>query len=762
MLKKIRRFFHSNMMLPWLVSYLLVLSVPLVSYNLAMMATTRAMEEEIQGSNQVLISHISEMCDRTLSDAISFRDNLWMDQKLTSLLPLKLPLDAQTRYDMWQASMTLNQQLTRSTALSGGYLYLHQTGQVLCNGSIYDLRLVMNTVHERFGTLLQQEDWLRTLWEYHYADYCLLPNEDGTYDVAMLSSFPYLNVYQASATLVLILDRSTFFDYAGVQDGFQMILGGEGELVASTRPVPADQLHTILEKMPDDQEGKYEIDLAGVRTLISVRPSSVTGWRYLSVTPLRSLMARSDRVRRMMSVTLAVSAVLGLLLAYWLAQRKRFAVDSVIRKLSSMQREQIDLDGKNGFAQIEDMLENISRRSDRMDRILEQQRVTLEQHALEKLLTSPGQSQQVLREIGISFRHPAFAVAVCFYNENLDTSMETEQRVTLLSDRAAQLAGYLEKGGDLSIRLLNQDHASVLLLNLPEGSLTEAFEERAARRIRVIQQEELENHRYFFVSFSGERNGIGLVSEAYYEAMSYVNYSLMGRPREFAVYFARRERTDEQQLSLTPMQTELLATSVTSGSEDAAVRLLNLLCEPFHRVPVSTPMARCYFHAILTVLMRDLPTGQTRELVENELMMMDRCSEISSMRESVQRVMLHLVRYHQAEQDKGEGDVLLDRMLTLMNEHYTDGEFNASTLADMLNRSLSYISKYFKDRTGVGLYDYLNRMRIRKAKELISGSDEPISSLIGQAGFQNLGSFIRVFKRYENMTPGAYQKGTKA
>ena len=99
--------------------------------------------------------------------------------------------------------------------------------------------------------------------------------------------------------------------------------------------------------------------------------------------------------------------------------------------------------------------------------------------------------------------------------------------------------------------------------------------------------------------------------------------------------------------------------------------------------------------------------------------------------------------------------------MRLIEENYHDADFNITRLAEMLGRNLSYLSKYFKDRTGVGLYDYLNRARIAQAKRLIDQSDAPISSLIGQAGFENLGSFIRVFKKYEGMTPGAYQKGEK-
>ena len=69
-----------------------------------------------------------------------------------------------------------------------------------------------------------------------------------------------------------------------------------------------------------------------------------------------------------------------------------------------------------------------------------------------------------------------------------------------------------------------------------------------------------------------------------------------------------------------------------------------------------------------------------------------------------------------------------------------------------------YISKVFKDDTGEGLLDCINRIRIQEAKKIMQNKELVLEDIAGQVGFTNVNSFIRVFKKYEEMTPGKYRE----
>ena len=72
--------------------------------------------------------------------------------------------------------------------------------------------------------------------------------------------------------------------------------------------------------------------------------------------------------------------------------------------------------------------------------------------------------------------------------------------------------------------------------------------------------------------------------------------------------------------------------------------------------------------------------------------------------------------------------------------------------------STTYVSKVFKEEYGIGVVEYMNRLRIDGAKKLLETQDLTIREIAERVGFTSDIHFIRIFKKYENTTPGVYQK----
>ena len=112
--------------------------------------------------------------------------------------------------------------------------------------------------------------------------------------------------------------------------------------------------------------------------------------------------------------------------------------------------------------------------------------------------------------------------------------------------------------------------------------------------------------------------------------------------------------------------------------------------------------------------------------------------------------------YRQKPEEETE-QPLIREIIQCVDAHYSEVDFNATQLADYLGKNLSYLSKIFKNTTGVGLHDYINRIRINRGKQLLSEKHLSITEVAQQVGFDNLNSFIRVFKKFEAITPGSYR-----
>lgn len=108
--------------------------------------------------------------------------------------------------------------------------------------------------------------------------------------------------------------------------------------------------------------------------------------------------------------------------------------------------------------------------------------------------------------------------------------------------------------------------------------------------------------------------------------------------------------------------------------------------------------------------------------------------------------------------EKKDGqDPVKDFILSYINNHYNE-DISLTMIADKLNLSASYISKYFKRNFGVSFIDYVHELRIHKAKDLLMHSDFKIQEIADQVGYYNTNSFIRMFKKVSGITPGEYRR----
>ena len=68
------------------------------------------------------------------------------------------------------------------------------------------------------------------------------------------------------------------------------------------------------------------------------------------------------------------------------------------------------------------------------------------------------------------------------------------------------------------------------------------------------------------------------------------------------------------------------------------------------------------------------------------------------------------------------------------------------------------MGKIFKKETGLSIEDYVARMRIQKAADLLSSPDCRVTDAALAVGFQNIPYFSTVFKKYMGVTPKEYKE----
>ncbi|WP_289183676.1 AraC family transcriptional regulator [uncultured Dubosiella sp.] len=93
-----------------------------------------------------------------------------------------------------------------------------------------------------------------------------------------------------------------------------------------------------------------------------------------------------------------------------------------------------------------------------------------------------------------------------------------------------------------------------------------------------------------------------------------------------------------------------------------------------------------------------------------------------------------------------------------LETHYMD-EITNQTIIDQVHYSIQYTTRLFKRLYNMSPYQYLQEVRIRKAKELlVTDSSLSVSEIGERVGFHDTSYFITQFKKSEKLTPKAFRK----
>jgi transcriptional regulator GlxA family with amidase domain len=96
------------------------------------------------------------------------------------------------------------------------------------------------------------------------------------------------------------------------------------------------------------------------------------------------------------------------------------------------------------------------------------------------------------------------------------------------------------------------------------------------------------------------------------------------------------------------------------------------------------------------------------------------------------------------------------KALAYMRQHQTE-RLNLGTVAKEARLSPYYFCKLFRRTMGMTFTEYLTRLRLERAKDLLMSPTMPVGDIATTAGFGSIPHFNRAFKRYTGATPTAYR-----
>jgi two-component system response regulator YesN len=105
---------------------------------------------------------------------------------------------------------------------------------------------------------------------------------------------------------------------------------------------------------------------------------------------------------------------------------------------------------------------------------------------------------------------------------------------------------------------------------------------------------------------------------------------------------------------------------------------------------------------------------------------------------------------------RGRSEFVVEDCIRLIKERYME-DLKQESIAELFYFNASYFSTLFKNQTGYSFSEYLNKIRIRKAKELLTHTALKIYEIAELCGHQDAKYFCRLFKKQTGVSPEVYR-----
>ncbi len=499
-------------------------------------------------------------------------------------------------------------------------------------------------------------------------------------------------------------------------------------------------------------ENITEIEIEGDKYSPFIQTSSTAPYLFVQLMPNNLLSSRISQIRTVYLISMAVIIVIsGFLIAILMRINYR-----PIKKLNKFIEDNFQQSNETMNDKLNELeqLEHVLLQYDKENTDLKEFATASKDAVLSYLVDSflLGQAREIdniveiCRVAGLEFGMEYYC-AIILKSNNLQSAHE------------ADIIKMLSLVLDNSQIILHRDiHSSNIVIIL--GS--EAKDEKYARNISQKIQERL-NKEYsddVRIGMGNFYNNIFNINLSYEEALRVLEYnSLLSKPS--IIRFNEILNKDVQSINYPFSLFEELERAIKDNDIFAIQDNINMLVYHMKNENLSLFWVKNISYDTVNTISKVLLKKYNHSPLINkpyiEKIYGSNISNFDDIANIMKEIFEDITDYLSVDKESYELK-LLQQIVQYIRENFQDLEFGLQNIADSLQMSAPYLSQYFKKNTGYTISEYVTRLRMGKAKDLLKNSNLSVSDISKEVGYYSVPSFIRKFKDIEQITPGKYRK----
>ncbi|NMO94228.1 helix-turn-helix transcriptional regulator [Paenibacillus lemnae] len=744
---------RANLFWRHFANYFVLILIPvIVASMLAHVLVVRLIEEDARKLSDVIMSQFTKQADTELNTLKTNMINMLSMSSIRSLQKEQArdsSLDNTERSEMIHGLRKQLIKLQADELVSKAYLIFPQHDLVIDAETYTSKSYYFNLQHP-----LSQQDQnqlFSRLAGKKMMDF--LPAQGQ--DLPALMSYPF-NSDTPDAYLVVNLNGSRLQQLIDVKQEWAAgtaILGREGQVLRQAGGESAwDVIPRELLSAISGQNSLFNV--AGDKAVSLVPSTFDDSWSYLSVIDLNTLMKPAHITRLVSWMFLLFFLVVGSIVSYYLSRRIYKPIMEIKEGLACQSNQITQAGSRNDFDVIKRYSKLILTENQQLSQRVNGMTPIVHEHFLTKVLQGqfrdPLSIETYAQEIGFSYnRKPARTVlCVAFHVEPMFTVLSESSKSFLMTELKERMCALVPL--ELWLCQSKPDMLAVIMHHDP-------FLQMSPEECADILKLALQLYSQYFKATIGVGSTVHHLEElhqSYEQGFSVLQRRRLHSGVEICSAASHPEAPYDSFLSLQDINRMLnqvqsreydkvLHTALQTLDQGAAANATALQIKQ-HCTDMLNTWIRAVEHE-----RKDFDVLYYAGLFEE----MNRCMTMEELKTTLGSI--HALLFPLQEPADEKPQKFAD-IVAYIHEHY-DQELSIEHFAGTLNMSVGHFSRTFKEEVGEKYVEYLARYRLMKAKELLRETDLRIDDIAGKVGYWGRNSFIRMFRKYEGITPAKYR-----
>lgn len=744
----------------WIVSYLVILVIPIVICSVFFLYTYFVIWEETRDSNTAAMQLVTSELDQVFEESFLLEYSIQNNRNVKESAQIALPLDASKRFLLSRAAKEVQAYTGKDKWIKSLYVYFPKNEVVLAVSGAY---MEQKTLYERFGRScgFTMEEWEALLKQRNNRTF-LVNQDTGT--IGYISSLPMQDVH-VTMNVILELDYEYIQNILGSLDYMKnsgIVLTDMEDRVLTSRKLEDIDIETLSVQI-DSDTGYQNVTIGGERMMASCMEVQRVGLKLVSIVPYREFWKKA--LARLVSflAVLLLCILTGTGVAYFFSVGKQRTWGKfkriVTRKLEG-HSEGIRFRNKEVAAAIENIVQEYDAMQKQLSSVDSMKKELLVTAALKGRIRAEEveyvfKKNKVLYEIG---GYVVILFQLSHFDDIFDVK-ETEnstQDIDLIRQTVMSIVQELSEK-KFKCETLNLEEKIVCIVDFGNQNKEECYE-RVKELENIFKPERLSVFQA--ISISDVHKNIFSLHNAYSEASRVMEYQLVRGDEPVMSYLEMVKKTQMSYLYSLENETALIHW-IYAGRKEAALQLFEEIYEKnIINANGSEELRKCLmWNLTASVLRAENELKDRISLADMQDLLEDMGSRISL--QEARKILEQRIGSicEEVAKAKGKkGDLIAEQVKEYIQEHYADPNLSNGEIAEHFQMNISYLSTFFKEKTGMSPLTYIHWVRLEKARELLRDTDLNVEGISQNVGCNNSVTLTRLFKKYEGITPAAYRK----